>query len=129
MLLYSQGNHVTHDHDNSLKCHLVDRFAVTPFHVLLSGANCKLDLFQVLLDAYPPNVFGWKDVNEKTAIEYYWRQSHHPTEDTQTILQVTIHRWMVDSISSWKALEAWNTDMSDKVNAILAQDEEEQRQS
>jgi hypothetical protein len=47
---------------------------MTPFHVLLSAANCRLDLLQVLLDALPPNVLGWKDVNENTAIEYFCQQ-------------------------------------------------------
>jgi cell division septal protein FtsQ len=36
---------------------------------------------------------------------------------------------MVGSISSWNALEAWQADMSNRVNAIVAEDEMEQRES
>eukprot|EP00526_Cylindrotheca_closterium_P024034 CAMPEP_0113615736 /NCGR_PEP_ID=MMETSP0017_2-20120614/7864_1 /TAXON_ID=2856 /ORGANISM="Cylindrotheca closterium" /LENGTH=198 /DNA_ID=CAMNT_0000525001 /DNA_START=514 /DNA_END=1110 /DNA_ORIENTATION=+ /assembly_acc=CAM_ASM_000147 len=107
---------------------LVDPFGMTPFHVLLSAANCRMDLLQVLLDAYPPNVLGWKDGNGKTAIEYY-SQRNYLTEDTRNMLRMALRRWLVNSISSWKALEAWKSDMSNWVNTIVGEDEVEQRQS
>ncbi|CAJ1963496.1 unnamed protein product [Cylindrotheca closterium] len=112
--------------DSTLDHLVVDPFGMTPFHVLLSAANCRLDLLQILLDAYPPHVLGWKDVNGKTAIEYCWQQSCNLTEDFRPILQAALERWMVDSISSWKGLEAWKSDMSSRVNAIVAEDEVEQ---
>jgi len=108
---------------------LVDPFGMTPFHVLMSAANCRMDLLQILLDAYPPNILGWKDqVNGKTAIEYL-SQRKYLTEDSRNMLRMALERLMVGSISSWKALEAWKLDMSSKVDAIVAADEVEQRQS
>ncbi|CAJ1955717.1 unnamed protein product [Cylindrotheca closterium] len=59
---------------------LVDPFGMTPFHVLLSAAICKLDLLEVLLDAYPSNVLGWIDVNGKTAVEYLIQRSFRQSE-------------------------------------------------
>ncbi|CAJ1955747.1 unnamed protein product [Cylindrotheca closterium] len=115
--------------ENTIPDHLVDPFGMTPFHILMSAANCRLDLLQLLLDAYPPNILGWKDMNGKTAIEYYWQQSYRLTENSQRILQAALHRWLVGSISSWKGLEAWKSDMTNRVNAIVSEDEVEQRQS
>eukprot|EP00526_Cylindrotheca_closterium_P005832 CAMPEP_0113614458 /NCGR_PEP_ID=MMETSP0017_2-20120614/7177_1 /TAXON_ID=2856 /ORGANISM="Cylindrotheca closterium" /LENGTH=578 /DNA_ID=CAMNT_0000523627 /DNA_START=54 /DNA_END=1793 /DNA_ORIENTATION=- /assembly_acc=CAM_ASM_000147 len=107
---------------------LVDPFGMTPFHVLMSAANCRMDLLQVLLAAYPPNVLGWKDDKGKTAMEYL-TQRNYLTEDSRNMLRMALQHWMVGSISSWKALEAWKLDMSSRVNAIVAADEVEQRQS
>ncbi|CAJ1934631.1 unnamed protein product [Cylindrotheca closterium] len=110
--------------------HLVDSFGMTPFHVLLSAANCRPDLLQVLQDAYPPHVLGWKDVlNGKTAIEYFTARSYHLSGGSRTILRMALFRWLVGSISSWNGLETWKSDMSSRVNAIIAEDELEQRQS
>mmetsp|Transcript_15502 Transcript_15502/g.38187 ORF Transcript_15502/g.38187 Transcript_15502/m.38187 type:complete len:575 (+) Transcript_15502:54-1778(+) len=114
--------------DNTIDRSLVDPFGMTPFHVLLSAANCRMDLLQVLQDAYPPNVLGWKDDKGKTAMEYL-TQRNYLTEDSQSMLRMALEHWMVGSISSWKALEAWKLDMSSKVDAIVAADEVEQRQS
>ncbi|CAJ1970232.1 unnamed protein product [Cylindrotheca closterium] len=116
------GTNITHAH------RLIDDFGMTPFHILLSAANCRLDLLQVLLDAYPPSILGWEDVNGKTAIEYYCQQSYHRSEDSRNMLRMALHRWLVDSISSWKGLEAWKLDMSNRVNGIVAEEEVTQRQ-
>ncbi|CAJ1957570.1 unnamed protein product [Cylindrotheca closterium] len=115
---------------NDICDRLVDPFGMTPFHILLSAANCKIDLLQVLLDAYPAHVLGWKDVNEKNAVEYFCQRSYHLSEDSQLILQATLQRWLVDSISSWNAgLEAWTLDMANRMNAIVAESELTERQS
>ncbi|CAJ1955677.1 unnamed protein product [Cylindrotheca closterium] len=108
--------------------HLVDPFGLTPFHVLLSAATCRLDLLQVLLDAYPPHVLGWKDVHGKTAVEYLTQRSFHLDEDSRQMHRMALQGWMVGCISSWNGLEAWKSDMSDKVNAIVAENDVEHRQ-
>ena len=74
-------------------------------------------------------MLGWKDVNGTTASEYYSQRSHHLPEDSRLILQVALEGWLVGSISSWRGLESWKADMSNRVNAILAEDEVKQRQS
>ncbi|CAJ1955715.1 unnamed protein product [Cylindrotheca closterium] len=107
---------------------LVDPFGMTPFHTLLSAANCRRDLLKLLLDAYPANVLGWKDMNGKTAIEYL-NQRSYLNEDERTMLRMALHRWLVGSLSSWNALESGNVAMSNTVNAIVAEDDVEQRQS
>ncbi|CAJ1955635.1 unnamed protein product [Cylindrotheca closterium] len=106
---------------------LIDPFGMTPFHVLLSAAYFRLDLLQVLLDAYPANVLRWKDLNGKTAVEYYYQRGYHLSEDSQTILQAALHRWMVGSIRSWDGLEAWTANMSSRVDAIVAEHVVERR--
>ncbi|CAJ1955693.1 unnamed protein product [Cylindrotheca closterium] len=106
-----EGNTTTSDH-------LVDPFGMAPFHFLLSAANCRTDLLQVLLNAYPPNVIGWKDVNGKTAIEYLTQRSFHLDEDARTMLRRALQRWLVGSISSWNGFESWKSDMTDRMNAI-----------
>lgn len=60
--------------------HLVDPFGMTPFNVLLSAANCRMDLLQVLLDGYPAHILGWKDVNRNTAVEYLAQRIYLPEE-------------------------------------------------
>ncbi|CAJ1955679.1 unnamed protein product [Cylindrotheca closterium] len=119
--MHSSQDNTTHDH-------LADPFRMTPFHILLSAAVCRLDLLQIMLDAYPPYVLGWKDVNGKTAVEYLTQQSFHLDEDSRKMLRMTLQGWMVGCISSWNGLEAWKSDMSDKVNAIVAEDDVEHRQ-
>ncbi|CAJ1937031.1 unnamed protein product [Cylindrotheca closterium] len=108
--------------------HLVDPFGLTPFHVLLSAATCRLDLLQVLLDAYPPHALGWRDVKGKTAVEYLTQRSFHLDEDSRNMLRMAIQGWMVGSMSSWNGLEAWKSDMSNRANAIVAEDDVEHRQ-
>ncbi|CAJ1955681.1 unnamed protein product [Cylindrotheca closterium] len=108
--------------------HLVDPFGLTPFHVLLSAATCRLDLLQVLLDAYPPHVLGWKDVHGNTAVEYLTQRSFHLDEDSRQMHRMALQGWMVGCISSWNGLKAWKSDMSDKVNAIVAENDVEHRQ-
>lgn len=117
---------------------VADSFGMTPFHVLLSAANnCRIDLLQVLLDAYPPTVLGWKDVNGRSAFEYLTKRSFLD-KDSRIMLRMALTGWLVDSVSSWKnALDLWKSDMSSRVNAIVAavaaaaEEEEgvEQRQS
>ncbi|CAJ1955675.1 unnamed protein product [Cylindrotheca closterium] len=115
-----QGNNTTH-------AHLVDPFGLTPFHVLLSAATCRLDLLQLMLDVYPPYVLGWKDVNGKTAVEYL-TQRMYLHEDSRTMLRSALDRWLVGYISSWNVFEAWNNDMLSRVNVIVAEEEVELRQ-
>ncbi|KAL3931203.1 MAG: hypothetical protein SGBAC_011415 [Bacillariaceae sp.] len=107
---------------------LVDPFDMTPFHVLLSAASCRIDLLQVLLDSYPPAALGWKDVNGKRAFEYL-TQRKFLTEDSRHMLRMALVGWLVDSISSWKGLDVWKSDMARRVDAIVAEDEMEQRES
>ncbi|CAJ1934618.1 unnamed protein product [Cylindrotheca closterium] len=118
----SQKGNTTHDQ-------LVDPFGMTPFHVLLSAANPRLDLLQVLLDAYPPYILGWKDLNGKTAVEYLTQRSYHLSENSRDMLRMTLHRWLVGAISSWNGLEAWKLGISSRINAIMAEDVLEERRS
>ncbi|KAL3944050.1 MAG: hypothetical protein SGBAC_001878 [Bacillariaceae sp.] len=106
----------------------IDRFGMTPFHILLSAASCRIDLLQVLLDAYPPDVLGCKDVNGTTAVEYY-SQRRLESEGSRNILRIALERWMVDSVSSWKGLDRWRSDMSTRVNAIVSEEVVDRRQS
>ncbi|KAL3937874.1 MAG: hypothetical protein SGBAC_007107 [Bacillariaceae sp.] len=107
---------------------LVDPFGMTPFHVLLSAASCRIDLLRVLLDAYPPAILGCRDSGGKTALEYLTHR-RFLSEDTRSMLRIALEWSLVDRLSSWRALDAWISDMSGRVNAIVAADEMEQRQS
>lgn len=59
---------------------LRDSFGMTPFHVLLSSASCRLDLLQLFSQSYPSVVLEWKDVLGSRAIDYV---GYNWTEETR----------------------------------------------
>mmetsp|Transcript_34514 Transcript_34514/g.83709 ORF Transcript_34514/g.83709 Transcript_34514/m.83709 type:complete len:467 (+) Transcript_34514:232-1632(+) len=102
---------------------LTDACGMTPFHVLLSAAKRRKDLLQVLLDAYPPHILGWKDVLGNRPLDYLvtnW------SEEAKIMMRMALQRWMIDWMTTW-GLETWRANMKLKVKAILDCDTTENR--
>jgi hypothetical protein len=105
------------------KHHLVDSFGMTPFHVLLSAATCRLDLLQVLLRTYPSFVLDWKDSLGRRAIDYLgyiWK------EETRLMMEAYLQKWLIDRLSSWGANQ-WRSDMADRINEIISGENRDRR--
>ena len=97
-------------------------FGMTPFHVLFSNAKPSKDLLQVLLEKNPYHILDNDDAIDNLAIDYLvsnW------TESSASLLQKTLQRWMLDPIGRWGA-SSWMKDLQCKVQAILAEGDEEE---
>ncbi|CAJ1960276.1 unnamed protein product [Cylindrotheca closterium] len=46
---------------NDIDNHQNDDFGMSPFHIVATSANLRVDLFQMLLDAYPTDVLSQRD--------------------------------------------------------------------
>jgi len=102
---------------------LVDKFKMTPFHVLCSAAEPSKELLRVLLDQYPYYVLDWKDAKGKLAVDYLvinWSSGN------KMLLQMALQSWMISRLERWGAT-SWMEVMKNKVQDILAEDNKEQR--
>eukprot|EP00526_Cylindrotheca_closterium_P017342 CAMPEP_0113642552 /NCGR_PEP_ID=MMETSP0017_2-20120614/22359_1 /TAXON_ID=2856 /ORGANISM="Cylindrotheca closterium" /LENGTH=314 /DNA_ID=CAMNT_0000553991 /DNA_START=288 /DNA_END=1230 /DNA_ORIENTATION=- /assembly_acc=CAM_ASM_000147 len=102
---------------------LVDEFEMTPFHVLFSTAKPRGELLEVLLDKFPYYVLGWKDANDKLAMDYLvtnW------TRNNKILLQMALQNWMLSPLMSWGAT-SWMEVMGNRVQGILAEDDKARR--
>ncbi|CAJ1945990.1 unnamed protein product [Cylindrotheca closterium] len=96
---------------------------MSPFHVLFSTVGPSQDVLEVLLKHFPYQILDAKDANGKQPLDYLvsnW------TETTASLLQITIQRWMVDPLVRWGAT-SWAQVMSNRIQAILAEDNKDQR--
>eukprot|EP00526_Cylindrotheca_closterium_P023932 CAMPEP_0113642684 /NCGR_PEP_ID=MMETSP0017_2-20120614/22425_1 /TAXON_ID=2856 /ORGANISM="Cylindrotheca closterium" /LENGTH=190 /DNA_ID=CAMNT_0000554123 /DNA_START=171 /DNA_END=740 /DNA_ORIENTATION=+ /assembly_acc=CAM_ASM_000147 len=103
----------------------VDEFGMTAFHVLFSSAEPRGELLKVLLDKLPYYVLGLKDANGKLAMDYLvtnW------TGENKILLEMALQSWMLSRLTSWGAT-LWMEVIQSKVQAILAEDDKEQRET
>eukprot|EP00526_Cylindrotheca_closterium_P018735 CAMPEP_0113642524 /NCGR_PEP_ID=MMETSP0017_2-20120614/22342_1 /TAXON_ID=2856 /ORGANISM="Cylindrotheca closterium" /LENGTH=363 /DNA_ID=CAMNT_0000553957 /DNA_START=272 /DNA_END=1363 /DNA_ORIENTATION=- /assembly_acc=CAM_ASM_000147 len=111
------------EEQDEMEVSLVDKFGLTPFHVLFSTAEPSGKLLKVLLDNYPYYVLGWKNANDKLAMDYLvtnW------TETTASLLQMALQSWMFSRLERWGAT-SWMNAMQSKVQATLEEDDKERR--
>ncbi|CAJ1948485.1 unnamed protein product [Cylindrotheca closterium] len=111
---------------------LVDRFGMTPFHIFFSTNEPDEEVLEVLLDKYPYHVVNYKDSNGKRPLDYLvsnWTEDTESllAESTATLLQKTMQRWMIDPLVRW-GTASWVEDMQSKVEGILAEYDNEQRE-
>jgi len=94
---------------------LVDRYGMTPFHILLSAAKRRKDLLSVLLDVFPPCVLGWENKQGVRALDYL---SARWFAESKEMMAMALQRWMVDWVSHW-GTPSWEADMSSRAEEIL----------
>ncbi|CAJ1950518.1 unnamed protein product [Cylindrotheca closterium] len=103
----------------------VDKFGMTPFHILCSSVDPRQDLFLVLLDKFPHySVLGLKDANGKRAMDYLvanW------TLETKVLFQEAMRRWTIDSLEHWGAPAGVMQDMERRVEAICTATRKDRR--
>ncbi|CAJ1948559.1 unnamed protein product [Cylindrotheca closterium] len=102
---------------------LVDRFGMTPFHVLCSTIGPSQDLLQVLLDKLPHYVLGWRDANDNMAMNYL---VNNWTDENKILLQKVLQSWIFSRLEHWCS-ESGRRRMIPLVNAVLAEDDKERR--
>lgn len=91
-----------------------DVMGMTPFHVLLSASTRRLDLLEVLLDAYPATALLSKDENGISAIYYLisnW------TADAKQMMRQCLQKVILDPLRNW-GLESWRKHMEQVVDSI-----------
>ncbi|CAJ1965774.1 unnamed protein product [Cylindrotheca closterium] len=115
---------LSEDGDNPVEWkHSVDSFGMTPFHVLLSAASCRMDLLQLLLQTYPSSILNWRDVLGKRAIDhlsYIW------TEETRLMMKAYLQKWLLDQMAGWGA-DQWRSDMADRISDISSEENKKRR--
>lgn len=102
---------------------MVDMFEMTPFHVLCSSAEPRLDLFLALLQQYPHHALGWKDANGKRAMDYL---ATNFTQETASLLELALQTWMLGPLERWGATK-WLLNMKDQINTLLATNDRKKR--
>jgi len=106
---------------------IVDSFGMSPFHVLLTAGKRRVDLLEVLLESYPSYILGWEDVTGNKAIEYCFL-GWNWTIESMYMLQLCLQSYVTRRLATWGGLEAWDTDLTSKVNDILSEDNNERQQ-
>jgi len=104
--------------------HLIDSFGMTPFHVLLSSASCTAELLQVLIDAYPGSVLGWKDSQKRIAMDYLNNKLW--SSGVKSLMNMCLQVLMVDRVSRWGCKEQLEA-ISGTVSKILEEEDKDER--
>ncbi|CAJ1946578.1 unnamed protein product [Cylindrotheca closterium] len=97
----------------------VDKYGMTPFHILLSAAKRRKDLLDVLLEEYPLYMLGWKD-----------RWGNRPSDgllgnwngEAKDMTKMVVQKWMIDGMASW-GLPAWKDNISRRLSNLLEAEE------
>ncbi|KAL3926514.1 MAG: hypothetical protein SGBAC_013448 [Bacillariaceae sp.] len=105
---------------------VVDSFRMTPFHVLLTAGKRRVDLLEVLLDAYPSYILGWEDVTGKMAIDYCFLGWNWTVESIY-MLQLCLQSYVTRRLARWGGIEAWDIDLTAKINDILSDNNNERQ--
>ncbi|CAJ1948403.1 unnamed protein product [Cylindrotheca closterium] len=93
---------------------LVDKFGMTPFHILFSTIGPSQDLLEVLLEEYPYHILDCKeDANGKRPMDYLL---YNWTKTTPSLLQSTL----VGSLVHWGA-KSWVEDVRSRAQAIFSE--------
>jgi len=95
-----------------------DVMGMTPLHVLLSASTRRIDLLEVLLDAYTPTALLARDECKMSALEYLvsnW------TAEARLMMRKCLQKCVLDPLQNW-GLDAWRTHMSQLVDSTCAGD-------
>lgn len=93
----------------------LDNFGMTPFHILLSSSTPRMDLLQILLDAYPRYMLNWKDRHGKLSVQYMKCTS---SGQWSLVLQTLLDAWFLTPLVTW-GLARFQSQMTSKVSAIM----------
>ncbi|CAJ1946577.1 unnamed protein product [Cylindrotheca closterium] len=101
--------------DVRFRNHAVDKYGMTPFHVLLSAAKRRQDLLDVLLDRYPLQLLGWKDRWGKRPLDGL---AGNWTSEAREMTKSVVQKWMIDRMATW-GLPAWKENISRRLNRLM----------
>ncbi|CAJ1963667.1 unnamed protein product [Cylindrotheca closterium] len=97
---------------NEMK-NMQDVMGMTPFHMLLSASTRRLDLLEVLLNAYPATMLLVRNESKMLALEYLisnW------TLDARLMMRKCLQKCILDPLQNW-GLDAWRVRMMDVVDS------------
>lgn len=100
-----------------------DAFRMTPFHILCSTTEPRLDLLQVLLDEYPHHILDSKDATGKRPLDYL---IHNLSDATANWLETFLQKRLVASLLDWGAL-LWAEEMKSEIRVVLFQQHDKRR--
>jgi len=101
----------------------VDKFGMTPPHILLSTIGPRQEFLEVLLDALPFHILELEDANGRRPLDYLLANW---TDTVASLFRMTIQIWMIDPMTRWGAT-LWVEDMTSRVEEILAEGDKERR--
>jgi len=91
-----------------------DAFGMTPFHVLATSANPRLDFLECLLDRCTVQILSRRDLSGRTMMDYLLLST---SNKAIPLIQLVLFRTIVDRISTWDQ-GAWGSEFSAMVEAI-----------
>ena len=102
---------------------LVDEFGMTPFHILFSTIEPRVELLEVLLESLPNRLLGFKDANERRPVDYLIRNW---TAGTKSLLLTTLQSWMIKPLTRWGDRK-WAIEMKTKAGELFFEADKERR--
>mmetsp|Transcript_44305 Transcript_44305/g.106731 ORF Transcript_44305/g.106731 Transcript_44305/m.106731 type:complete len:481 (+) Transcript_44305:78-1520(+) len=96
-----------------IKYNAVDRWGMTAYHILATGAILRKDLLQTLMDRYPLQVILQKDRNGKTMLDYLLL---YKSTKSIPVVQMVIRRLLKVGMGNWGLVD-WRNDVLSLVEA------------
>ncbi|CAJ1957560.1 unnamed protein product [Cylindrotheca closterium] len=76
--------------------YLQDCFGLTPFHVIATAANPRIDLFQCLVDHYPIEVLERKDTHGQMMMQYLLK---HTSSHAMPFVKMVLQKLVMDKLN------------------------------
>jgi hypothetical protein len=86
------------DHQEQVESSSVDKFGMTPLHILFSTIEPSQDLLKVLLESLPYHILDSKDANGNRPLGYLLSNW---TDNSKSMLRTTSRIWMIDPMKRW----------------------------
>ncbi|CAJ1968141.1 unnamed protein product [Cylindrotheca closterium] len=105
----------------SKECLRVDCFEMSPFHILASCANIRVDVFELLLALLDPltahKCCSQLDRRGKSCIDYLMTHPSRSQKESFSMIRYILERTFADRLSKW-GLKDWHPKMSRLIKSI-----------
>ncbi|CAJ1952318.1 unnamed protein product [Cylindrotheca closterium] len=98
--------------------YLKDAFGLTPFHVVATLPNDRVDMMDCLLDRYPSEFLLIQDENGMTMMDYLLKQT---SNQAVPLTQLFLQKGLVDRI--WTLEGKWRLEVSLRIQAMQRDDD------
>mmetsp|Transcript_8804 Transcript_8804/g.21074 ORF Transcript_8804/g.21074 Transcript_8804/m.21074 type:complete len:548 (+) Transcript_8804:86-1729(+) len=91
-----------------------DCFGMTPFHIVATSPTLSADLLELLLDEYPVDVLGHKDVNDTTMMDYLLKNG---SPRAVPLIKMVLERAVLAQMPRF-GLGLWRSELSLQVESM-----------
>mmetsp|Transcript_40337 Transcript_40337/g.97405 ORF Transcript_40337/g.97405 Transcript_40337/m.97405 type:complete len:580 (-) Transcript_40337:26-1765(-) len=94
---------------------MVDDFGLTPFHIVATSANPKVETLECLLDRYSFDILCQRDHCGKTMLDYLLM---HTSSKVVPLIQTVLQKSVFDRLSEWDIGAKWGSILSQNLESI-----------